>query len=78
MNILVTGGAGFIGSHTIVELSKAGYKSIILDDFSNSEKTVLEGIEKLIGTMPICYVGDCGDSILLNQILSTQNALWVD
>ncbi len=70
MNILVTGGAGFIGSHTIVELSKAGYNSIILDDFSNSERKVLEGIEKLIGTKPICYVGDCGDSKLLNQIFA--------
>ena len=37
MNILVTGGAGFIGSHTVVALSTAGFNPIILDDFSNSE-----------------------------------------
>ncbi len=74
MNILVTGGAGFIGSHTIVELTKAGYNSIILDDFSNSEIAVLEGIETLIGSKPKCYIGNCGNAPLLNQIF-TENKI---
>jgi UDP-glucose 4-epimerase len=70
MNILVTGGAGFIGSHTIVELSKEGFNCIILDDFSNSEASVLTGIEKLIGKKPLCYIGNCNDNSILNQIFS--------
>jgi UDP-glucose 4-epimerase len=70
MNILVTGGAGFIGSHTIVELQKAGYQSIILDNFSNSELSVIDGLEQIIGSKPVYYVGDCNDSTILNKIFS--------
>lgn len=72
MNILVTGGAGFIGSHTIVELHNAGFNCIIIDDFSNSEQTVLEGIEKLISSKPKTYTGNCGDENLLNSVFSEQ------
>lgn len=46
--ILVTGGAGFIGSHTVVELIKNGYKPVIIDDFRNSEERILEGIESIV------------------------------
>lgn len=52
--ILVTGGAGFIGSHTVVELDKAGFTPIILDDFSNSLKSVIDGIERII-EKPVKY-----------------------
>lgn len=45
-NILITGGAGYIGSHTAVALLEAGYQPIIIDDFSNSEKSALEGLKK--------------------------------
>ncbi|MES2796212.1 MAG: UDP-glucose 4-epimerase GalE [Bacteroidota bacterium] len=72
MNILVTGGAGFIGSHTIVELQKAGYQSIILDNFTNSEKSVLQGLETIIGSKIVCYEGNCGDAAILNKIFSEQ------
>ena len=48
MKILVTGGAGFIGSHTVVELHNFGFESIILDNFSNSEKKHLLGLSKLL------------------------------
>ena len=48
--VLVTGGAGYIGSHTIVELSKSGYKPIILDDFRNSDESVLDGLRGIIGS----------------------------
>ncbi len=68
MNILVTGGAGFIGSHTIVELDKAGYNCIIIDNFSNSEQSALEGISQIIGNKPKFYLGDCNDKSLLNKI----------
>ena len=50
--ILVTGGMGFIGSHTTVELIEAGYRVIIVDDLSNSNIKVLDGIEKITGTRP--------------------------
>ena len=46
-NILVTGGAGYIGSHTVVQLAKQGYNPIILDDFSNSHPWILENIQSL-------------------------------
>ena len=47
--VLVTGGAGYIGSHTVVELFNAGYEPIILDDFRNSDESVLKGISQIIG-----------------------------
>lgn len=70
MNILVTGGAGFIGSHTIVELYHAGYNSIIIDNFSNSEPTVLDGIEKIIGVKPVIFNGNCNDADLLSTLFN--------
>jgi len=50
--ILVTGGTGFIGSHTTVELQQAGYKVVIVDNLSNSKEDVLDGIEKITGARP--------------------------
>jgi UDP-glucose 4-epimerase len=53
MKILVTGGTGYIGSHTVVELQKDGYEVVIIDNLSNSNIDVLEGIEKISGKRPI-------------------------
>ena len=50
--ILVTGGTGFIGSHTTVELQEAGYDVVIVDNLSNSKIEVLDGIEKITGIRP--------------------------
>ncbi len=59
-NILVTGGAGFIGSHTIVELLNKGYNPIILDNFSNSEKFIIDRLKSLTGKKEIkLYEADC-------------------
>ena len=69
--ILVTGGAGYIGSHTCVELINAGFIPIIVDDFSNSEKFVIDRIEEITGKKPILLEGDCGDSDWL--FTSTKN-----
>ena len=49
MKILVTGGLGFIGSHTVVELQNAGYEVVIIDDLSNASEDVLDGIEVITG-----------------------------
>lgn len=54
-NILVTGGAGYIGSHTVVELIKSGYNPIIVDDLSNSKEEVINRIEKITGFRPKIY-----------------------
>jgi len=72
MNILVTGGAGFIGSHTVVALSEAGFTPIIVDDFSNSNHNVLRGIEKILGHKPRCYPDSCHDAEVLRRIFTEQ------
>ena len=53
MKILVTGGLGFIGSHTVVELQNEGYEVVIIDDCSNSSENVLQGITAITGKMPL-------------------------
>lgn len=72
MNILVTGGAGFIGSHTVVALAEAGFRPVIIDDFSNSNPGVLEGIEKIAGRPVRCYARDCNDVAALRQIFDDE------
>ena len=61
MKILVTGGTGYIGSHTVVELQQAGFEAIIIDNLSNSDKKVLDGIEKITGIRPAFEQIDCLD-----------------
>lgn len=55
MNVLVTGGLGYIGSHTIVELHKEGHDTVIIDDCSNSDISVLDNIEKITNKKPAFY-----------------------
>ena len=59
--ILVTGGTGFIGSHTTVELINAGYKVVIVDNLSNSQADVIDGIEEITGVRPAFEKMDCCD-----------------
>ncbi|MCI5626047.1 MAG: UDP-glucose 4-epimerase GalE [Porphyromonadaceae bacterium] len=59
--ILVTGGTGYIGSHTAVELIEAGYEVVIIDNLSNSNIEVLDGIEAITGVRPVFFKGDCNN-----------------
>lgn len=72
MNVLVTGGAGFIGSHTVVALHEAGFNPVIIDDFSNSQRSVLDGLEQIIGKRITCYEENCCDTKALAAIFDTE------
>lgn len=69
--ILVTGGTGFIGSHTTVELINAGYNVVIVDNLSNSSADVIDGIEKITGVRPDFYKVDCCDMAALKNVFNT-------
>ncbi len=69
MNILLTGGAGYIGSHTHVALVEAGYTSIILDNFSNSHPTVLQRLEEITKKPVVCERGDVLDTAWVEEVL---------
>jgi UDP-glucose 4-epimerase len=66
--ILITGGAGYIGSHTAVELWNAGMEPIILDDLSNSDSKVIDRLEEITGKRFAFYQGDCNKKSLLKSI----------
>ncbi|MDN5354231.1 MAG: UDP-glucose 4-epimerase [Candidatus Cloacimonadota bacterium] len=68
MNILVTGGTGYIGSHTVVELMQAGHRVVIIDNLSNSKQEVLNRISNLTGNKPKFYQEDIRDSAALHKI----------
>ena len=66
--ILVTGGTGFIGSHTTVELQQAGYDVVIVDNLSNSKVEVLDGIEKITGIRPAFEEIDLKDCAAVENV----------
>jgi UDP-glucose 4-epimerase len=68
--ILVTGGTGYIGSHTVLQLLEAGQQVVILDNYSNSSSESLTRVEKITGKKATLYEGDIRDSELLNEIFS--------
>ncbi|UWQ01554.1 UDP-glucose 4-epimerase GalE [Aliiroseovarius crassostreae] len=68
--ILLTGGAGFIGSHTYIELARAGFDIVILDNFSNARPDVIDRLETITGAPVTCYTGDVLDEGLLDRIFS--------
>ena len=68
--ILVTGGTGYIGSHTVVQLLEAGYEVVILDNLSNSKISVIDRIEKITNQRPLFIEGDIRDQSLLNKLFS--------
>lgn len=70
--VLVTGGTGFIGSHTVVELIQSGYEVVIVDNLSNSQIEVLDGIEKITGKRPPFYQYDLSDRNQVHELFSKQ------
>lgn len=73
MQILVTGGAGYIGSHTTVELQNAGYEVVIVDNLSNSQASVIDGIEKITGIRPAFEAIDCTDLQKMKDVFKKYN-----
>ena len=72
MKVLVTGGLGYIGSHTCVELLKEGHEVVILDNLSNSKKEVQEKIEELANKKLTLYIGNMIDKDLLDEIFTKE------
>ena len=70
MKVLVTGGAGYIATHTDVCLLNAGYEVVAVDNFSNSSYESIENVEKITGKKVIFYEGDVADKAVLEKIFS--------
>ncbi|QMV16461.1 UDP-glucose 4-epimerase GalE [Vibrio spartinae] len=70
MNVLITGGMGYIGSHTCIQMIEAGMTPVILDNLYNSKSAVLERIEKISGYRPVFIRGDVRDRSLLIEVLN--------
>jgi UDP-glucose 4-epimerase len=73
--ILVTGGAGYIGSHTVVQLVENGFEPVLVDDFSNSAASVLDGLEAICGRPFRCHALDCRDRAALRRVFEQEGAL---
>ena len=69
-NVLVTGGAGYIGSHTVIELLAAGYDAVIVDNLSNSKEEAVRRVEKICGRKIKFYRGDIRDKDCLRKIFN--------
>ena len=72
MKILVAGGAGFIGSHTVVELHQAGFEPVIVDNLYNSSRDVLKGLHTIIGQEVPFYEIDCNDAAALRDLFQRE------
>lgn len=75
MKILVTGGTGYIGSHTVVELQNQGHEVEILDNLFNSKITVLDKIKEITGKFPVFYQIDLLDYPKVHDLLLVQNMM---
>ena len=73
--ILVTGGAGYIGSHTVVELTAAGYTPIIVDNLCNTSTQNIEGIEKIIGNKIKWHNTDCTDKVGMDRVFTEEGTI---
>lgn len=73
MKVLLTGGAGYIGSHTCIELLSSGYDVVIADDFSNSSMAVINRIEKISNKKVVLYNIDVADIVALDELFNNEN-----
>ncbi|MEG2267804.1 MAG: GDP-mannose 4,6-dehydratase, partial [Acinetobacter sp.] len=73
MAILVTGGAGYIGSHTVLTLLERGDDVVVIDNLSNSSQTSLDRVAELTGKAPIVYIADVLNNDVLKTIFSNHN-----
>ena len=73
--VLITGGTGYIGSHTAVELIEQGYEVLIIDNLSNSERFIVDRIEQITGVRPLFYEFDLLDEQKLHEFFSAHNEL---
>ena len=73
--ILVTGGTGYIGSHTVVELQQEGYEVVIVDNLSNSNVDVLDGIERISGIRPHFVEADCTDMAAMKNLFDAYKGI---
>lgn len=71
--IVVTGGTGYIGSHTVVALIEAGFEPIIIDDFRNSQEWILQRLENICGTSIACYKVDCNDFDAMKEVFESHD-----
>ena len=70
MNILLTGGAGYIGSHTLIELDKAGHSVVVVDNFYNSQPEAIRRVEKIIGHKVIFIEADIRDRAAMDKVFT--------
>lgn len=77
MNVLVTGGVGFIGSHTVVELLNEGYEVIVVDNLSNASEESLRRVEEITGKKITFYRTDVRDRAEMETIFAKHNIAWV-
>ena len=70
MKVLLTGGAGYIGSHTIVEMDKAGHEVVVVDNYSNSSPKVIGRVEEIIGKKVTAYEADVADEAAMDAIFA--------
>ena len=77
MKILVTGGAGYIGSHTCVELLEKNYEVVVIDNYDNSSPESIKRVEKITGKKVALYEGDVRDGALLDKIFTEHKIDWV-
>ncbi len=71
-SIMVTGGAGYIGSHTVVALVEAGYEPVIVDNFSNADHTAIKGLKTILGFDVKLYEGDCTDMAFMRSVFAAE------
>lgn len=74
--VIVTGGAGFIGSHTVVELLAAGFTPVVVDNFCNSERSVLDRLQKITGTAIKVHEQDCGDAGAMEKVFAAEGEIY--